>query len=509
MRQVGRRLITHGLLIVGCAAAVCSTAWAQRWENVFGNPATPQTARNGVRPVTGGGYISVGGARLGPNEEIYVVRTDNHGLLGWSKSYSIGDADVATDIEEVLGAGGVNNGFIITGYTNHRQGASCGNSEDIFLLRVDNCGDVIWQRTYGTATNSERGWDVIEATVGGVGVNVGDFVVAGWQGAVGARDGYLLRVNAAGVPIWGQLYNLPQSNLDDYFYALDEATVGAGAGDIIAAGGSTSFRVPANLDTWMVRVPGTGVGVIASLAYGSATTDEDLRSVQELTTGGFAGDIVAVGRMTTGANTDVYILQTNNLLGPVGDRRNGFSLSDEGYYVREILGVANVPSNIIVTGHLTPPLGVGFGGTDAFLLELTTGPALAPVGNEFVYGGANDDRGWSVQPIQFNNICTRPGFIVAGFFQDPAADQQLYMFKTDAAKTTGCDTSFTPPTQSPNFSDNRTRPVPTSLANSCIPPISCASHICIDIVCGLSLDGTVNCPISSCPTAVCQIAPCP
>ena len=509
MRQAGRRIM-QGLSIAGCVLALCGTAQAQRWENLFGDT-TLQTARNGVRPVTGGGYIAVGGSNIGPNEDIYVVRTDNHGLLGWSKTYSIGNADVATDIEEVL-TGGVNNGFIITGYTNHGDpGDTCGNSQDIFLLRIDNCGAVMWQNTYGAATTDEYAWDVIVATVGNAGppiTNPGDFVVAGWQGSTPNRDGYLLRTTALGAPIWGQLYNLPQNNFDDYFYSLDEATVGGGAGDIIAAGGSTSFRVPANLDTWMVRVPGTGVGVTASLAYGGAATDEDLRSVQELNSGGFGiiGDIIAVGRMTTGANTDVYLLQANNLLLPVGDRRNGFNLSDEGYYVREIPGPPNVPSRVIVTGHITPPVGWGFGGTDAFLQEFTTGPGLAPFGNEFVYGGPRDDRGWSVEPIQLNTVCTRPGFIVAGFFQGTANDpQQLYMFKTDVNvlgdKTTGCDTSFTPPTQSPNFSDNPARPTPRPFTNECIPPITHVSRTWIDVLCPLKLDGTVNCPVPDCKPA--------
>ena len=60
----------------------------------------------------------MGGSNIGVSENIYVVRTDNYGLLGWSKIYSIGRVDVATDIEEVVADDGRHDGFIITGYTN-------------------------------------------------------------------------------------------------------------------------------------------------------------------------------------------------------------------------------------------------------------------------------------------------------------------------------------------------------------------------------------------------------
>jgi len=505
MRSLASDFIRRGLLIAGGILLIGGAAHAQRWENVYGDPFKEETARNGVRPVSEGGYVSVGDTKTGVAGDIYVVRTDNHGVLAWSKSYDIGVNDVGTDIEEVLDAQGATNGFIITGYTNHRPGSQCGNSYDAFLLRIDRCGNVIWQHTYGNSTIDEYGWDVVEATRGNPiqGTNPGDFIVAGWQGNSPLRDGYLFRVNAAGAIIWGKIHRGP-NNQDDYFYSLDEATT-ISPGEIIAAGGSSSYRIPANHDAWLVRTNGNTGMVVTASAYGTPTTVEELRSVQELNTGGNAGHVVAVGQTTTGGNMDLYILETDPVFGFIADSRLGFNFADEAFYVREVPAQAiGNPSTIIVTGYLTPPVGWGHGGEDAFLQEFTTGN-LALVGNTFVYGGVNNDRGWSVEhvPLLLGSPCFTSGFIVAGFTQRPSVDpndlQQLYLFKTNAGKSTGCEESFAPPVKLARYTQIRQNPVISDQTINCIPQVVPLTLPWEQVLCPLSPDGTVQCLIPDCP----------
>ena len=248
------RLVYRLIFMAAVGFVICigggADLLAQRFEGVYGGVGCRESARGGTRPVREGGYIAAGetfatDGNCG-SSDIYVVRTDNQGNLLWSMRYDIGLNDSALDIETVsLDPAG---GYIITGVTDNITGAggACPASRDIFLLRIDRCGTVIWVKTYGDATSDEMGWDVAETGTGDInqGTRRGDYIVAGWKSPAGGtnRDGYLMRVTAFGDCIWGKSYNGP-NNRDDYFYALDEATFGVPstrAGDIIACGGTTS-----------------------------------------------------------------------------------------------------------------------------------------------------------------------------------------------------------------------------------------------------------------------------
>jgi hypothetical protein len=427
-------------------------------------------------------------------------------VLAWSRSYDIGPGDVGTDIEEVRDTHGETDGFIITGYTNHRSGSPCGTTYNAFLLRIDRCGNVMWVRSYGEIDFDEYGWDVVVAASGNplLGTRSGDFIVAGWQGNRPNRNGYLLRVTSAGVPLWGKLYRAPVNNRDDYFYSLDEAST-TGAGEIIAAGGTTSYRANSDLDGWLVRVNGNTGAVVTSTASGGAGSDEDFRSVQELNTGSNAGHIVTIGQTSTvgGVNRDVYLLENTSGLSFVANVLLGFNGFDEGFYVREIPAAAgNVPSTVITTGYVLPPNNWGHGGEEVFLQEFVTGTTLASVGNTFVSGEEHDDRGWSVEPVMAAAPCLISGFIVAGSIErpywNPTDPLQLFMIKTNDLTTT-CEMAFAPPTTIPNFDRIASNPLTAAMTVNCTPPIGTAILTREQVICRVQGHGTIQCPIPDCP----------
>jgi hypothetical protein len=502
--------IMRGLILAGMLLAISASAYAQRWEMLYGLQNCTEAGRNGVHRVSEGGYVAVGEtfsvAAGCATSDAYVVRTNNHGALAWQHAYNIGRNDSATDIEEVKNAAGAFDGFIVTGVTNHgNAGDNCAVSRDIFLLRIDRCGNVVWVRTYGPATTDEIAWDVHVATNGnGVTTFTGDFLVAGSTTSATGRNGYLMRTNSAGTVIWGRLYIGPD-DADDYFHALDQLSIGANAGQIVAAGGTTSY--PTNtLDAWLVRVDGNNGAIINASAYGRTSTDEDFRSVQELVAGTRAGDIVAVGRTTTigsPLSTDVYLLETTSALAFVVDRTLGDNSTrpDEGYYVREISLGAAVASRVIVTGYLTPPATVTHGLKDAFLQEFTTG-TLAVFGGAFIYGADRDDWGWSVEPVAASGTCITAGFVVAGFSNNHDSlttdPRQLYMFKTNSAKATGCNRSYTPVNTLPHFPRFQDLPVSTFLQATCTPPVARTQLTFSRVACALITDGTGTCNIPAC-----------
>lgn len=523
MTEIMNRFAYRVIFVIAMALLLSITGasdlMAQRFEGVYGGVGCREAARAGTREVREGGYIAAGETFATDancsSSDIYVVRTDNLGNLVWSMRYDIGVNDSALDIEEVVID--PTGGFIITGVTDN-SGGLCPASRDIFLLRIDRCGEVLWVQTYGEANLDEVGYNVEEATTGSLanGTRKGDFIVAGWKGSGANRDGYLMRVTKFGVCIWGNRYRGP-GNLDDYFYGLYEAISGVPderAGDIIACGGTTSYIAASN-QAWIVRVDGNdgtfnGGGSQGGAAYGDHGFEE-FRSVIEIQSGANLGEIVAIGTTSsTSPNLEVYLAHvSSNLctiiaartLGDAGDN------PDEGFDLAEIRVTAQAQTRIITTGYVTPPLGQGHGLADVFLQDYTLSP-LAPVAPVTrVYGSGRPEWGWSVGIVGGTAGCALSGYIVGGFTLsglDPASDlQQLYLIKTDRGRRSGCETIYAASDKVANFPLECTDPTIIASCMSCTPNVTKVCETWGFVRCLID-DGIGICAPASCPSCVVQ-----
>jgi hypothetical protein len=144
-------------------------------------------------------------------------------------------------------------------------------SDDIFVLHLNANGGIINWNTYGGSTTQEEAWKIVVATVGnGITTFPGDYIIAGSttnQNAPGMRDAYLLRIDQMLALTWDRQYGTAEN--DDYFFGVDEASPGFNnAGDIVAAGGSTSPPAIAT-DIFVCRVNG-GNGIIGAAPQGQS-----------------------------------------------------------------------------------------------------------------------------------------------------------------------------------------------------------------------------------------------
>jgi len=145
-------------------------------------------------------YISgrTAGSLGGPNagaDDIFLVKYDGSGLLLWTRQFgtSQGDFDAVVAVDS---AGDVYIGGSTTGSLG---GPQAGNS-DIFLAKYDGSGAPLWVRQMGTT--------MVE-NVGGVAVDFADNVFVSGQtyGSIGASnegfaDVFVVRYSASGTPIW-------------------------------------------------------------------------------------------------------------------------------------------------------------------------------------------------------------------------------------------------------------------------------------------------------------------
>jgi hypothetical protein len=131
-----------------------------------------------------GGVLPAAGAPA----DLWVVRIDAAGGIVWQKRYGgdLGDAGVA--IRQTR-----DGGYVVAGDT-RSYGAG---SADVWVLRLDAAGSVLWQRAYGGPDD--------DRVVGLLALDEGGFILAGSRG-VAEPGAWIARLDAAGGVVWEAVY---------------------------------------------------------------------------------------------------------------------------------------------------------------------------------------------------------------------------------------------------------------------------------------------------------------
>lgn len=149
---------------------------------------------------TNDGGLAIAGVINNSNskKDIQVIKTDNKGLIIWSKTYGGKEDEEAFKILQTD-----DNGFAIAGYTNSFGDSG---SYDFYLIKTDSLGDTLWTRTYGSydteksfsmALTTDRGFAITGLTKGPGYHNIYLFITD--------RDGYYKKSTTFGV--LGKEYN--------------------------------------------------------------------------------------------------------------------------------------------------------------------------------------------------------------------------------------------------------------------------------------------------------------
>lgn len=183
-----------------------------------------------------GGFAVVGYRKQGselPSQgpaDIWLLRTDNSGILLWNRSYGgIGDDQGFSVIECTSG------GFAITGYT------EIGDDREMLLLRTDDTGTPLWNSCFGGA-GVEQGYSLMEYSQGG-------FVLAGFTFGqeTGKVDMFIVGTDENGNEQWSRVYGGPE---DDFAYSIVECS----AANLVIAGSTKSYGAGEE-DMWVLKVP--------------------------------------------------------------------------------------------------------------------------------------------------------------------------------------------------------------------------------------------------------------
>ncbi len=138
---------------------------------------------NNIIETKDGGYLVVGvtGMNKRAKEDIWILKLDANGNIIWQKLYYADEDDYASCIVALS-----DDSFIVGGSTN-----SFGRGRDILLFKIDNSGNIIWQKIFG----DEIGYDAITAIVIG---SKGEYIISGFSswGYYYGAEGFLMKLDS-------------------------------------------------------------------------------------------------------------------------------------------------------------------------------------------------------------------------------------------------------------------------------------------------------------------------
>jgi hypothetical protein len=286
-----------------------------------------------VQQTTDGGYIIAGAIDLIGSSpyglfDIYLVKTDALGDTLWTRTYGGSSSDTPKSVLQTP-----DGGYIITGST-HSFGEG---GADVYLIKTDAHGDLLWTRTYGGSFN-DNGLSVIQTIDGG-------YMVAGIIQTLGGsnRDAYLIKTDADGDSLWTRTYG---GDFEDRAYSVRQTTDGG----YIVCGWTKLFDLTA-FDIWLIKTDFLG-DTIWTRTYGG--DEEDLGySVLQTPDDGFiiagSSESFVESACEIYTSPDVYLIKTNAHGDTLWTRTHGGSSVEQAHSI-----APTSDGGFIVCGYSNP-----------------------------------------------------------------------------------------------------------------------------------------------------------
>jgi len=264
------------------------------WERNFGGKEAD--AASDIIATSDGGYLIAGSYQHDTAErtdvDAYLIKLDTNGNVEWEKKYGGTGGDKASTVRQVA-----DGGYVFVGYTE-----SYGAGEfDVYLVKLDANGNVIWYKTYGGPD-----WDM----AGSIALtNDNGYLIAGWTANFGAqaRDVYLVKTDADGNEQWHRLYG--DEHKDE---AHDVIATSDGGYLVVGALENTYFSSEWRTDLYIIKTDASG-DKLWSKTYGDYN-NECAFCAREVIDGGY---IISGKTNSYGNKSEIYLLKI--------DRQGGFS----------------------------------------------------------------------------------------------------------------------------------------------------------------------------------------
>ena len=284
-------------------------------------------------------------------------------------------------------------GYIITGYTT----AGDYGAEDVLLIKTDDKGEIVWQKTYG-GSGEDSGWAVRQCADGG-------YIVSGFTESFGegGMDVYLIRTDVNGEALWAKTFG---GSGDEYGWDIQITDDNS----FIIASQSNS-KESGNIDAQLIKVDNKG-NLIWSKTYGGAQIDR-VFSVQQNQDGTYLAAGISYSYTSVNSNDrDGYLIKVDALGNKLWHKTYGGDKYD----------VVHALSSTKDQGHILVGYGESLAENGRMDVYLIKNDENAETQWTKAYGEADGERGIKVAQTRDD------GFVAIGFTEK---DLNLYLVKTD------------------------------------------------------------------------------
>lgn len=160
------------------------------WQKTYGGSNNEEL--NYILPIKNSGYFLVGLTESfgAGSRDIYLIKIDENGNELWSKTYGGFNQEGGNQIISTH-----DDNYLVLGFT---QTFGAGD-RDFYLLKINPQGDTLWTKTYGSS-NYEESQEIMKVKNGG-------YLLFGHSAAFDVNhDMYAVKINEAGDIIWGETY---------------------------------------------------------------------------------------------------------------------------------------------------------------------------------------------------------------------------------------------------------------------------------------------------------------
>ena len=168
-----------------------------------------------------------------------LLKTDSLGNMEWYKTYAIDSYQIAFSVLEIPEAGG----YVLGGYVTKNLSSQFADSSDMFLLRTDIAGNLLWQQRFGSPNDADCAVLTLpydQNTYWGVGCSYDKYTTG--------NDLYIAHYNYNGDTIWTKKYHKPPviaygNSISSIISTPSKGIIGLGHGTNMAYGNQMPFIV--------------------------------------------------------------------------------------------------------------------------------------------------------------------------------------------------------------------------------------------------------------------------
>ncbi|MGB1241833.1 MAG: T9SS type A sorting domain-containing protein [Chitinophagales bacterium] len=409
------------------------------WEQNYGGSKGEHF--NNIKRTIDGGYIVIGHSESGDMDlngnfgerDIWLVKIDSLGEMEWSKNYGGSRWDPAYDVIPL------ENGYLIgaRSESNDFQVPMIQGSFDIWLLRVDLQGEIIWSKTYGS-TGFEGISKIIPTESNG-------FLVTGYTNTpsgdvttvYGENDIWIFEIDSLGNLLWEK--NMGGSK-SEHWSDFERAANGEYFFCTYSESNDFDFLSNSNsYDAWIGRMNNNGHIIWTQNLYSAEGSFDMANAIEQTLDGGYI--LVGATSFTNNGNTtlvnkggfDYWVVKTDsigqmmwqkNYGGTSNEYANSVVLLDNGGYL--VSGISYSQDGDITDSK---------GSQDIWIIQLDSSGELVW---EYSIGGGDVD-GATLKQVD------TASFLLVGFSNSDTGDIENNYGQSDGwIALLNIDTSFNP-----------------------------------------------------------------